>query len=1105
MLQPPQPPVTVDPSALGPALDPIASLRVALRGHYDIEREIGQGAFATVYLARDLKHERKVALKVLHADPTSEMGELRFIREIRLLARLQHPNILPLHDSGHVEALLYYVMPYVGGETLRDRIDREKQLTCDSACSIARDVADALAYAHAQGVIHRDIKPENILLSAGHPILADFGIARVIDLAGVRQVTRTGMGSPGTPAYMSPEQLLGDKELDGRSDTYSLGCVLFEMLTGKPPFSGKEGFVKRFTEGPSVASHTRKDIPAWLDRIIEKAMARTPAERYSTATEFADALTKGLYFEQAASREAAAPTASQPETHVDHRGHHLHDPAGARHQESGASEQRVPARNKFELYRAPFVVGGVIGLAALAALLFATVPRQWRATLRAGLPLDSTRLAVLPIMEVQARDPPDSVTGKIYAALGQWEGLNVVPYEDVRAAIRDEGSPTLSRRAAIAIARKVGAGRFVWGGIGGQGPGSVRLELYDVAKGKIVRELSLPIGADQGDYVTAGRSLLTPPNRPASADAADDKTRSYPAWTSYSQGHVFLREWNLEAAELAFRASLTADPTYAPARAWLAQVLAWRAPLSPREWRDEAVRALRDSSKLSARERSIATALGELGERRYPEACGSYAALTRRDSLDFVGWYGLARCHSLDSLVIRSATSQSGWAFRSRYSDAADAYIRALRLDPGAHAIIEFDDLKSLLPISSTQTRQGRSATGTRFAAYPSLINDTAVFVPYDLNRFANLPAQRIVAARNAAIQHNLDLLLDFTTDWAERSPHSASAFEALADVLEVRGEISEANVTGRSALAAVRRARELAANHTERLDAMAREAWLHFKQGSFSIARDLADTIFAANPHPDIEDGKKLIGLAALTGKVTRSANLAALTNAYTRPGLDVPSQVRDIAASFFARAALGVCDPATFSIERKLDDEIAANVAENEEESLREAIKSRPLTMLAPCTRAQSSLKVRATGGPLLRMQQAFANGDTRSLGFLLDSVTMDARTQKPGDVSLDFTYQVAWLRAAAGDTAGATRQLDLALRALPSLSPMSIREVASAAAAGRAMAFRAELATARGERAERQKWSRAVTELWTTADPELQPVVSKMRAMGAESYVK
>jgi serine/threonine protein kinase/tetratricopeptide (TPR) repeat protein len=270
--------------------DPLAPLRAALAGHYEIKREIGQGAFATVYLAYDLKHERRVALKVLNADPTSETGELRFIREIRVLASLQHPNILPLHDSGHVEALLYYVMPYVEGETLRARIDREHQLPIDAAIGIAYQTADALYYAHKQGIVHRDIKPENILLSDGHPVIADFGIARAIDLAGVRQLTRTGQKSPGTPAYMSPEQLLGDGEVDARTDMYSLGCVLCEMLTGKPPFAGKDGFAKRFTEQPALPSSIRRAVPRWLDEVVVRTLSRNPADRYPTCKELLSAL-----------------------------------------------------------------------------------------------------------------------------------------------------------------------------------------------------------------------------------------------------------------------------------------------------------------------------------------------------------------------------------------------------------------------------------------------------------------------------------------------------------------------------------------------------------------------------------------------------------------------------------------------------------------------------------------------------------------------------------------------------------------------------------------------------------------------------------------------
>jgi len=292
--------------------DSLTALRAALAGRYEIGREIGQGAFATVYLARDSRHERQVALKVLNSDPTSDSGELRFIREIRLLARLQHPNILPLHDSGHVGALLYYLMPYVTGETLRARMNRERQAPIDAAVRIACEVADALAYAHGQGVIHRDIKPENILLSGGHAVVADFGIARAIDVGGVQQLTRTGMGGPGTPAYMSPEQLLGDQPLDGRSDTYSLGCVLYEMLAGRPPFAGKEGFVKRFTEPPARPSTARNEIPEWLDAVVMKSLARDPAERFAGAEDLQRALSPKGGAESGPSVAPTSRTSSTP-------------------------------------------------------------------------------------------------------------------------------------------------------------------------------------------------------------------------------------------------------------------------------------------------------------------------------------------------------------------------------------------------------------------------------------------------------------------------------------------------------------------------------------------------------------------------------------------------------------------------------------------------------------------------------------------------------------------------------------------------------------------------------------------------------------------------
>jgi serine/threonine protein kinase len=214
-----------------------ARLSTAIADRYRIERELGAGGMATVYLAHDVKHERKVALKVLRPELAAVIGAERFLAEIKVTANLQHPHILPLHDSGEADTFLYYVMPYVEGETLRDKIDREKQLGVEEAVEITRSVAAALDYAHRQNVIHRDIKPENILLHDGQALVADFGIALALSHAGGARLTETGL-SIGTPHYMSPEQAMGDRELDARSDVYSLGAMLYEMLAGDPPYTG---------------------------------------------------------------------------------------------------------------------------------------------------------------------------------------------------------------------------------------------------------------------------------------------------------------------------------------------------------------------------------------------------------------------------------------------------------------------------------------------------------------------------------------------------------------------------------------------------------------------------------------------------------------------------------------------------------------------------------------------------------------------------------------------------------------------------------------------------------------------------------------------------
>ena len=293
--------------------DLTSRLSDALADRYRIERELGQGGMATVYLAHDLRHDRRVAIKVLRPELAAVIGAERFLSEIRTTANLQHPHILPLHDSGEADSFLYYVMPYVEGESLRDRLAREKQLAVGEAIRIASEVAGALDYAHRHGIVHRDIKPENILLHDDRALIADFGIALAATSAGTR-MTETGM-SLGTPHYMSPEQALGDRELDARSDVYALACVTYELLMGEPPFTGPTAqaiIAKVMTDEPPSLTGHRKTVPPHVEAAVLQGLQKLPADRFSSAAEFARALEDvGFTRTATASRAGRATTGRQ--------------------------------------------------------------------------------------------------------------------------------------------------------------------------------------------------------------------------------------------------------------------------------------------------------------------------------------------------------------------------------------------------------------------------------------------------------------------------------------------------------------------------------------------------------------------------------------------------------------------------------------------------------------------------------------------------------------------------------------------------------------------------------------------------------------------------
>ena len=460
--------------------DELDQLRAALEGRYAVERQIGQGGMATVYLARDARHDRQVAIKVLRPELAVSIGSDRFLREIKVAAHLQHPNILALYDSGEAGRYLYYVMPFVEGESLRARLDREEQLPLADAVHLACEVADALQYAHARKIIHRDIKPENILIQEGHALVADFGIARALSVAGGDKLTETGM-AVGTPHYMSPEQGLGGEHLDGRADQYSLACVFYEMLVGQPPFQGPNAMAilaRHSMESVPSLQVVRNSIPDELEEAVMRALEKTPADRFPTIREFADALCQADLGPNARRTSRSSLQSLRRST-----------PRGV----TPAVETVRPRRRRTTRF---WVMSAVA-----VALLTASGLGAWRvwhpgrvgAAASAG-GLDPHRIAVLYFQDESSQGSlgylADGLTEGLIRELEQVQGLDVISKGGV-AAYRGDSVPRDS------VSRALQAGTLVTGDVEEQrGRFRVTVRLVDGESGADFERASfeLPVG-----------------------------------------------------------------------------------------------------------------------------------------------------------------------------------------------------------------------------------------------------------------------------------------------------------------------------------------------------------------------------------------------------------------------------------------------------------------------------------------------------------------------------------------------------------------------------------------------------------------------------------
>jgi serine/threonine protein kinase len=512
----------------------LARLGNALQDRYAIERELGRGGMATVYLAQDLKLQRKVALKVLRPELAAALGPERFHREIEIAARLSHPHILPLHDSGEANGRMYYAMPYVEGESLRQRLNREGQFPIPDVIAIVRAVASALTYAHQQGIIHRDIKPENILLAkeAGggpaHPLVADFGIARALDAAGGERLTETGLAL-GTPAYMSPEQASSDRHLDSRSDIYALGCVAYEMLAGTPPFTGPtaQAILARHAVDPVPSLRTvRSTVPPLVEAAIGRALAKVPADRFTTAGEFAEALTA-----------PHVPALAKPR------------PFSSRH---------------------PKVVFGVaagIVAAATGAMVLG------RSSSPAVIP-SAARMAVLPFISAGA-DTALNRLGRdlavtLSASLNGIGGIETADRLTVATATADQRS--LSPAESASLAKRLGSSSFIRGTLVRAGD-NVRLDLglyssdglAPLAEGITVTAHRDSIGTLTDSASWSLLRQVWQRGEPPSPSLAAVTTRSLPALRAFLEGERELGGNQWDKAGLAFQSAIAADSTF-----WLA-------------------------------------------------------------------------------------------------------------------------------------------------------------------------------------------------------------------------------------------------------------------------------------------------------------------------------------------------------------------------------------------------------------------------------------------------------------------------------------------------------------------------------------------------------
>jgi serine/threonine-protein kinase len=1049
-------------------------------GRYTIERELGRGATSVVYLAHESAGGRAVAIKLLRAELLTVLSTERFLREIRVTSKLEHPNIVPVLDSGEVDGRPFCVLPHMEGGTLRDRLQRTKQLPIADAITIGIALARALHYAHERDMLHRDVKPENILFDReGRACLSDFGIARALNQATGESTTSTGVVR-GTPAYMSPEQAAGDRDLDGRSDIYSLACTLYEALAGVPAFVGPTSqsvVAQRLTHVPRGVRMYRPTVPPQLEAVLDRALALSPADRFNTAGEFATALSNAL----------TAP--------------------------SGGAVRLPPSRTR--MLDGSTRAWGAIAAVPLVALVVTGVMLATQGSdgglrrrvngflANVGITRADLDTAVYAMVVADSASRSFAVAEPLRSRLRRWDEVRLVDGIAVDVAERKVRNQPIAERARR-VAVDVGAGRYVVVRAERSGDSlDVSAALFDTQTGTRLVEKAVRVGTNAVRATpaidTLANALLIRDRGPhvARSEGREGRgTTSLQARQVFLRGQVALEDGDFVRADSAFSVAARLDANYAQALVWLANLRSWMGNWRQHSWSQltrQAAQAEARRRGLSLSDSVLLNALVALDAGRRDQACRGWSRLTEIDPFDFAAWYGLGTCLARDSIVMRDSNAPSQWRFRASYERAIRAYEQAFRLRPSilfAFGGRSLSDLQDLFFTASSHTRIGLAmAPDTfEFRAFPVWRGDSLSFVPMRKETaLQTLPDGAVLA-----VQRQRERFQNIVEMWRTEVPRSAEAAEAVAVSLEMLGNAA--------ALDTLRLARGLAGDPANRLRIAANEVLLRVKfslpsnLNGLNAARALMDSLFATYPPPSREP-LLLASLAGLAGRADLAASYAVAASA----GENVPPAIAQSGPALLAYAALGGPADSLRSLEEAV--EIGR---QSLPESNRNTVMARWLRRAAALAFPEHRLRTLSDVGrspspnAQVDLLTALASTDPTAIRRVLSRFADLRRNVRPSEIRMESLFVEAAALASIGDTRQAIEWLDPTLRSIRLSTSTNFSNVVQTGPLVRAMVLRARLAERVGDPAAARTWAKAVVALWSGADSFLRPTVRDMERL-------